>query len=153
MESALYAAMISSKPELESVWLSRQKDEASRAACRRIFATKNLFEFLERTNASLAKDCKKLYETYIDYGAHPNVQGTFTFVTQAPDIDPRALVANYLQGDSRESRIAAYQAVQVAELGLHLALIAMPRRTEMCDTKSFLDGFSPHVDLRVFGLE
>lgn len=153
MESALYAAMISCNLGLESIWLNRHENDESRANCRRTFTTPKLFDFFKSKNPALAEECKILYETYIDHGAHPNVHGTFTFIKPVPEISPNALAANYLQGNSLETRIAAFQTFQVAEAGLHLALIAMPHRTEICGTKSFLESFSPHIGLGVFGLE
>lgn len=152
IESAIYAAMISSRFDLEVIWINRNVSETGKAKCRNEFTTTKSFEFLRSVNPDLTRDCKLLYETYIDYGAHPNILGTFTFISPGPETHPGSLAVNYLQGNSRETRIAAYQLVQLGEACLHIAMIAMPRRTQLFATKKFLETFSPNIKPAVFGL-
>ncbi|MES2854207.1 MAG: hypothetical protein V4692_00010 [Bdellovibrionota bacterium] len=152
LESSLYAAMVSNDLALENVWLNRTTDATSKAACRREFSATKALEYLEAQNSVFARDCKNLYEMYIEYGAHPNIFGTFTFIEPALDVDLHAVRVNYLQGNSRETRIAAFQAVQLAEVALHLAIHAMPNRTNECETIKFLEVFSPKINHQLFGL-
>jgi hypothetical protein len=153
LESCLYALMIAEKPELEIVWLHRSRDEAGKETCKKEFTANKVFKNLERLNPGLNRACRAFYDTYIDYGAHPNIFGTFTFIQPVHGDEKTSVSVNYLQGSSREVRIAAYCAVQLAEAALHLSIHAMPNRTAKCKTKNFLDEFSPRVNLQLFGLQ
>jgi hypothetical protein len=152
LESCLYAVMITSKPELENVWLRRNKDDASKEACKKEFTANKTFRLLETQYTDLAKICRQFYDLYIDYGAHPNVNGTFTFIEPVRNGDQNSVVVNYLQGDGRETRIAAFTTIQLAEVAMHLAILAMPFRTAEYKTKEFLAEFSPKINPQVFGL-
>lgn len=152
LESSLYAVAISLKPELEEAWIKRGLDVASRKLCRREFTAGNMFKYLAVVNPGLAADCQLIYDLYIEYGAHPNINGTFTFIEPGPGKNDNSVLVNYLQGSGRETRIAAFQVVQLAEMIMHISLYSMPRRTVELGTKKFLEGFSPNINLQHFGL-
>lgn len=107
LECAMYGLAIATDQTLELIWLKRNESEDHRKKCRNAFSPTKLFQILEARNRELSDMCKNLYELYIDYGAHPNVFGTFTFVRPAPDTD-NAIQLGFVQGDGKEVRIAAF---------------------------------------------
>ncbi|PTQ63519.1 hypothetical protein C8J45_10592 [Sphingomonas sp. PP-CE-3G-477] len=74
LESACYALLISLDPALESIWSDRDKGDVERKASRKAFggAVADVVKHLEAEQSGLGDFISSLYETSIDYGAHPN---------------------------------------------------------------------------------
>lgn len=88
LESACYALLISMKPELESVWSDRGNGEAERKASRKAFggAVAEVVKHLDSCESGLGTFISRLYETSIDFGAHPNSQAIRNHVQITPPI-------------------------------------------------------------------
>jgi hypothetical protein len=86
LESAVYALLITLKPELEAIWSDRDKGEAERKASRRAFggAVAEVVKHLEAEQAGMGEFVGALYETSIDYGAHPNTRAIRNHVQVTP---------------------------------------------------------------------
>lgn len=89
LESACYALLITIKPELETVWSDRDTGEAARKASRKAFggAVSEVAKHLETEQLGLGGFVGSLYETSIDYGAHPNTRAIRNHVQVAPPSD------------------------------------------------------------------
>lgn len=74
VESACYAGQIHLKPELEEIWMHRQRDAKARKKCRDAFA--GTIGATERHLGDIAEELgillRDAYEGSIDFGAHPN---------------------------------------------------------------------------------
>lgn len=89
LESACYALLITLKPELEAVWSDRDTGEAERKASRKAFggAVSEVVKHLEAEQLGLGGFVGSLYETSIDYGAHPNIRAIRNHVQVAPPMN------------------------------------------------------------------
>jgi hypothetical protein len=85
LESACYALLITTKPELEPVWSDRDKGGAERKASRKAFgsAVADVIKILDLKDAGLGAFVSRLYESSIDHGAHPNSLGIWNNVQVA----------------------------------------------------------------------
>ncbi len=77
LENSLYAFYIHGNPNLTKMWSERHKSETHRKQCKDAFIIKNIWSALEAKSHSIAKEAKDSYETYIDWGAHPNERSIF----------------------------------------------------------------------------
>ena len=70
LEAACYAFLVHRDEAAEAIWNGRDKDEAARAACRRIFtpAVSKVAKELSENGEVIAA----AYDALIDFGAHPN---------------------------------------------------------------------------------
>ena len=72
LENSLYAFYIANNPDLANVWFDRHKSEAHKKKCKKLFVIGTMLKALEAESRSIAKEAKRLYDTSIDWGAHPN---------------------------------------------------------------------------------
>jgi hypothetical protein len=69
---ALHMAKDPQAPHRAEVWLRRNEDEVSKSKCRSEFTVANVRATHESLDSVTAKQLHQLYETVIDFGAHPN---------------------------------------------------------------------------------
>ena len=72
LEYAGYAKLVTVEPELARLWLLRDQNLAE---VRKKFNNRAVRESIEKDDAALAKIYQDLYESSIDFGAHPNEKG------------------------------------------------------------------------------
>lgn len=72
---ALHIAKDPSPPSRMEVWLRRNDDSAAKAKCKQEFTIANVRSTHEANDPSTARQLLELYESVIDYGAHPNQLG------------------------------------------------------------------------------
>lgn len=72
LEAALYGYYFYRNPEKVEIWLRRHDDAKSKKAVRKEFLIGKMLEILEKEVPKVGKLMRELYETCIDYGAHPN---------------------------------------------------------------------------------
>jgi len=78
IEQAWYALHISKDPQPTNrakVWLCRNDNQASKSKCKKEFTISNVRSTHESLDTITANQLQQLYETMIDYGAHPNQSG------------------------------------------------------------------------------
>lgn len=75
IESALYANAMVVNPTLQNIWIERDKSEKSRNECRKEFTAKKMFKYLsEAHDQEFSKHIENIYNSTIDFGAHPNTR-------------------------------------------------------------------------------
>jgi hypothetical protein len=72
---ALHMAKDPQPPNRVKVWLSRNHDEISKSKCKSEFTVTNVRSTHDSLDSVAAKQLHQLYETMIDFGAHPNQLG------------------------------------------------------------------------------
>jgi hypothetical protein len=72
---ALYMAKDPQPPNRVKVWLCRNHDEISKSKCKSEFTVTNVRSTHDSLDSVTAKQLHQLYETMIDFGAHPNQLG------------------------------------------------------------------------------
>ena len=78
IEQAWYALHVAKDPQAPNraeMWLRRNEDEVSKSKCRSEFTVANVRATHESLDSVTAKQLHQLYETMIDFGAHPNPRG------------------------------------------------------------------------------
>jgi hypothetical protein len=71
LELAAYAVHISGDPKLRTIWLNRHKDDASMKEQKREFSQNSVVASVHQRNPDAAR-FENLYQSAIDFGAHPN---------------------------------------------------------------------------------
>lgn len=72
LEDALYGFYLFHHPELKKVWSARQESEAAKNKVRDEFPIGRMRKFLTERNQAVGEQFGLVYETTIDFGAHPN---------------------------------------------------------------------------------
>lgn len=125
IESVLYANAIVQNPDLEEMWLGRDKNEDARRACRTAFTVKKCFDSLATAlGEEFSSVFREAYDSTIDFGAHPNCKMILRSVgVSETEGDRQRLDFTYLHGkDSFELRQSF---VACAEVGLMVFLATL----------------------------
>lgn len=80
---ALHMAKDPQPPNRAKVWLCRNDDEVSKSKCKSEFTVANVRSTHESLDSVTAKQLHQLYETMIDFGAHPNQLGVFMAMSKS----------------------------------------------------------------------
>lgn len=125
IESALYAHALVVNPELQTVWLMRDKDDDSRRMCRQAFSAAKVFQCLERADEKdFADRLRYVYDSTIDFGAHPNSRSLVSSIrVEQSDDGSHAMDFAYIHGvgsfELRQSVVAC------GEIGLAVFFVAL----------------------------
>jgi hypothetical protein len=85
IEQSWYALHMAKDPSGDTrieVWLRRNHDEQATGRCKAEFTVRNVRTTHEGLDPGAASQLHSIYESLIDYGAHPNQMGVLTGVTQ-----------------------------------------------------------------------
>lgn len=74
LESACYAFLTSSDEKMSSIWFDRGKSKTATSRCRDEFSVKKAARKLRAEYPELADYIDALYDSTIEYGAHPNIR-------------------------------------------------------------------------------
>jgi hypothetical protein len=85
LENSLYAFYIAQNPELAEVWMKRHDSAKRKKKCKTVFAVGAIWKALEKKSWSVAEEAKSLYETSIDFGAHPNERSVIPNLQEKED--------------------------------------------------------------------
>ncbi len=99
LECGGYAFLIDRKPGLAEVWLNRRKSEADRHKVKQQFNFNKIKSSLASSDARLKSIFCELYETTIDFGAHPNEMSVTTGITVERSDSQGSFNLIYLHGD------------------------------------------------------
>jgi hypothetical protein len=91
LESGLYAFHIYKEPSLAKVWFNRHKDEEQRKKCIKSFRPGDILNKLKSTKQSLGNQAEKIYQTCIDWGAHPNERSVLSNVDLNQNKSPKTI--------------------------------------------------------------
>jgi len=78
----LHIAKDPKPPNRAKVWLCRNENKASKAKCKNEFTVANVRSTHGSLDSVTAKQLHQLYETMIDFGAHPNQLGVLVEVSK-----------------------------------------------------------------------
>lgn len=99
LEAAGYASLIAIDSEAEKLWHERNRSKSSESKARKYFTASRIRDSLNSHHLELASTYWRLYNTAIDFGAHPNIAGISanSNVRQTEDgflVEQLALTAN-----------------------------------------------------------
>lgn len=81
LESACYAVIVESDPDLAKVWINRHNGARERKECRKKFHIGTAQELTKGKMAGFDSVIGELYDSSIDFGAHPNIKSVMGHVT------------------------------------------------------------------------
>lgn len=89
LESACYAYLVQKDEVKESVWLARNNSEKDMVACRGTFtsAAREVTKAINAVQAGSGDIVLEMYESAIDFGAHPNTKSVLSHIRSEPDTD------------------------------------------------------------------
>ena len=84
LENACYSLEICANPKLEKVWTNRHVSNSQRQKCRDAFgkAAANAGRKLAEIQPEVGEWMNLMYESFLDYGAHPNVKSIYSHLTE-----------------------------------------------------------------------
>jgi hypothetical protein len=75
LENGLYGLYLSRNPASRETWLRRHDSDEAKQRVKSEFTIRNLFDLLRGCDPNEARIAGELYESCIEYGAHPNERG------------------------------------------------------------------------------
>lgn len=131
IEQAWYALHIAKDPQppgRSTVWLCRNDDEAAKAKCKTEFTVRNVRSTHESLDPATARQLHDLYETMIDFGAHPNQMGLLASLKKSETEKEINYQVGILCPDTVPLVSTLRLAVAVAVGGLRIFQLIFPER-------------------------
>jgi len=85
LEDALYGFYLLQRPALKSIWMARQDSDDAKKKIRATFTIGAMRKLLQEKNSSVGDQFNLVYETLIDFGAHPNTLAFTSHLAPIPD--------------------------------------------------------------------
>lgn len=131
LENSLYGLHISNNPDTREVWLCRHDDEDSKRKCKNEFTAGNVFKTLGLRDTKIHRIAKELYETTIDYGAHPNELGLLSMMRKTQDEHKIDFMVDYLAGNSMPLRLGLKMTARVGVCSLFIFKLVFKERFDI----------------------
>ncbi len=142
LECAGYAALLHDDAGLAETWLRRDDSQDDKKAVRRAFTSQSIETAIKQRDAHHAEVFRSLYETLIDFGAHPNEKMVSSNLQIAHGTGEARINIDYLQADGPTLDVTLKWLVQVGIWALHAFALLYPARaaaanlqTELTDIK------------------
>jgi len=74
LESACYALLTSDDEKMSKIWFNRGKSKTATSKCRDAFTIGAAIHKLRQASPEMADYVKSVYDSSIEYGAHPNIK-------------------------------------------------------------------------------
>jgi hypothetical protein len=127
LEYALYALHIVTNPATGEKWLRRHGDTQSHKICREEFKHSNIILSLRKHDQRLYSIVEQLYNTTIDFGAHPNERA----ITGSMEITEKEMQQIYLHSDSLSLEYGLKMSARVGLGSLHILRLVFKERFEL----------------------
>ena len=134
LESSLYGLFIfndSHYPDLAMTWLNRHNSPQALQQVRRKFQIGNMWPELARHDSQLHGQVQAMYESTIDYGAHPNEQFLVSALRQEADPENIRMDSRLLTDDVKFIGLGLKSSAHVGVLCLRMFKLIFPVRFEM----------------------
>jgi len=129
IEQAWYSLHIAKNPALAETWLRRNDSDNDKAKCKSEFTVAKIRSTHEQLDAATAKNFQLLYETLIDYGAHPNPKGVLMALSKSSETsDQRTFKIGILIAGQLTMGFALWLAAAVAIGALKVFQLIYPER-------------------------
>jgi hypothetical protein len=138
LENSLYGFYLFKKPKSVEVWLNRHDDEVAKKKVRIEFKIGPMFKLLSSNDSKLGTVASKLYESTIDYGAHPNAWALLTNLSKKKDDDSIKFELNYLTGKSPALALCLKTNAQVGVCSLMVFKLVFKERFDLLGISDIL---------------
>ena len=139
IENSLYGLHISDNPDTREVWLCRDDDEDCKRKSKNEFTAKNVFNSLKSKDEKIHLIAKELYETTIDYGAHPNELGLLSMMRTTQDQHKIDFMVDYLTGNSTPLRLSMKMTARVGVFSLFIFKLVFKERFDILGISNRLE--------------
>lgn len=139
LEAALYALHIDNDSSLFAVWIKRHDSSSALERCRSQFGYGRVIATLRTKNQSLAERVSYLYDTTIDFGAHPNEMAVTSHLNLDKTDKQVTIKANYLTGEAVALTHAFKVTLQVGIEALSIFEIMRQKRFELLGITEVLE--------------
>jgi len=113
LESALYGLHIDTHEDLWKVWLNRHVSNSDLRKCKQEFSYGKIKATLIKRSPLLAQKIDSLYESTIDFGAHPNERAVTSTTKLTRSAEKISFQTDYLAGDALSANHALKVTLQV----------------------------------------
>jgi len=120
LENGLYGVYIYDNNERQHIWVNRDKDSPARKKVLNEFKMGNIFNFFEKVDSKTCAVARELYDSTIDYGAHPNRKAVLGSVRQRKEKETVHLDMDVITDDNNYSRLGLKRNMQVGLCALKI---------------------------------
>lgn len=138
LEYGVYALYFRDHEDKFLVWTERHLSADARKAARNI-NLRRMLDYLESKDAEIGKQVKRLYETAIDMGAHPNPAGLLSAYKQRVQDEEGYHEVLYYGGEGFSWELALKQAALVGVAAIQTASCVFPERAKILGVPQKLD--------------
>jgi len=131
LENALYGLFFYKNPNKAKLWYERHDSDIKRKEVRDEFKIYRMFQIIEKEGPNVSGACRDLYETCIDYGAHPNERSVSSVLDRAESGTAVNFNLKYLSGDSDVLRFCLLNTVRVGLCCLCIFELILKERFEI----------------------
>ncbi len=139
LEWALYAFHINNNPELGDVWVRRHESDEHYREVKNKLKPYLMIQGLEKHHFVLSLAAQKLYDSTIDFGAHPNQKA----LTSAMDIDDEGYRPSYLAPEKSDDLLLAVS--QIGYVSLRIFRTLFRKRFDLLSITDRLDELGEQV--------
>ncbi len=123
---ALHIARDPQPPRRGIIWLKRGDTQTAKARCKQEFSIANVFETHKAFDATTAGILKRLYDTVVDFGGHPNEKGVLASLRRKEAEDTVTYEVGILQPDPLLVMVTLKEAIEVAICVLKVSQLIAP---------------------------
>lgn len=139
LEAALYALHIDNDSSLFAVWINRHESRSALERCRSQFGFGRVIATLRTKNVALAERVSNLYDTTIDFGAHPNEMAVTSHLKLEKSDKRVTMKSNYLTGETVALLHAFKVTLEVGIEALSIFQVMRQKRFELLGIKEILE--------------
>ena len=143
IEQAWYALHIAKDPQApnrSTMWLCRHDDDASKAKCKSEFSVQRVRSTHEALDPITADLLHQLYETTIDFGAHPNQRGLLSSMRRAETQTDTTYQVGILHPEPVARSLSLKTCVEVAVGVLKVFQLVFPERFRIMSLDTEIEG-------------
>ena len=149
IEQAWYALHIAKDPfppKRNEIWRSRDTDESSKSRCKSEFLIASVFSTHRSIDPATANRMHVLYETTIDFGAHPNPRGMLSTVKNATQPDEIGYQVDVLSSEPLPVTTALHEIVSTAICTLKVVDCIYSTKFKLMNFDREIDALSEHLN-------
>lgn len=143
LECAGYAAVIGKKHQTAETFLRRSDGESAKKRVRAAFDGKSIKAAVRALNVQVGSAFDRLYESLIDFGAHPNEQMIVANSRMVRGELGTKIDSLYLRGDSQALDLTLRLTVQVGICSAKIFSAVFPERAAQVGTDALIEAIAP----------
>ncbi|MFC1709351.1 hypothetical protein ACFL2J_04770 [Candidatus Omnitrophota bacterium] len=128
LECILYGFNIYKNPSYAKIWLTRDENKKNKKNVSDKFAIRGILRLLCKTDTGLSESAQKVYETTIEYGAHPNEKSLSAVLKMKKSKDAVTFNVQYLTDNIMAIRLSLVTIARAGLVSLKIAELILTER-------------------------